>query len=93
MKSILFPIVTALLCMAQEIKASEPVHTPKECCFRFTTKPLPIRTIERFEVTSDQCPIAGVIFHTKRGLNICAKPNEEWVKKRIEEFTTSQNKN
>ncbi|XP_028664803.1 C-C motif chemokine 3-like isoform X1 [Erpetoichthys calabaricus] len=92
MKSILFTVVIALLCMAQEIKANESVHIPKECCFTFLTKPLPKRTIERFEVTSDQCPVAGVIFHTKKGHNVCAKLNEEWVKKRIEEFDISQNK-
>ncbi|XP_051787966.1 C-C motif chemokine 3-like isoform X2 [Erpetoichthys calabaricus] len=92
MKSILFTVVIALLCMAQEIKASEAVHTPKECCFTFLTKPLPKRTIERFEVTSSKCPVAGVIFYTKKGKKVCTKPHEEWVKKHIAVLDNSQKK-
>ncbi|XP_028664801.1 C-C motif chemokine 3-like [Erpetoichthys calabaricus] len=83
MKIFVFTIVIALLCTAQEIKATESAQTPTDCCFKFTNKQLPKKTIDHFEETSNKCPVPGVIFHTKKGHKVCASANEEWVKEHI----------
>ncbi|XP_039618444.1 C-C motif chemokine 3-like [Polypterus senegalus] len=84
MKIFVFTIVIVLFYMVLEVKATQSVNTPQQCCFKFTTKQLPKNIIERFEVTNKQCPLAGVTFYTKKGYQICAKQHDEWVKKLTE---------
>ncbi|XP_028664800.1 C-C motif chemokine 3-like [Erpetoichthys calabaricus] len=76
-----------LLCTVRELCATNASHVPDECCFSFYPKRLPIKSISHLKTTSSSCPVAGVIFFTKKGYKVCAKANESWVKKYVEHFT------
>ncbi|KAL7880899.1 hypothetical protein SRHO_G00031530 [Serrasalmus rhombeus] len=54
--------------------------SPKKCCFSFYTGPIPVAVISQYEETKPDCPKAGVIFTTKKGL-VCADPSVGWVKR------------
>ncbi|XP_037400710.1 C-C motif chemokine 13-like [Pygocentrus nattereri] len=56
------------------------VNAPKKCCFSFHTRPIPAADISDYEETDPHCPIAGVIFTTKKG-PVCADPGFRWVKR------------
>ncbi|KAL7880900.1 hypothetical protein SRHO_G00031540 [Serrasalmus rhombeus] len=58
----------------------EHVNAPKECCFSFYTRPIPVADISMYEETRHDCPRAGVIFTTKKG-PVCVDPGFRWVKR------------
>ncbi|XP_016004087.1 lymphotactin [Rousettus aegyptiacus] len=51
-------------------------------CMSLTTRRLPVKNIKTY--TIKEGPVRAVIFITKRGLKICANPQEDWVKKAVE---------
>uniref|UniRef100_A0A4W4DMX8 C-C motif chemokine n=1 Tax=Electrophorus electricus TaxID=8005 RepID=A0A4W4DMX8_ELEEL len=55
-------------------------NEPKECCFKFFEKPIRARSITTYGMTRPECPKAGVIFTTRKGLRICADPGFKWVR-------------
>ncbi|KAL6491279.1 hypothetical protein MHYP_G00016240 [Metynnis hypsauchen] len=61
----------------------ENSNAPKECCFSFCTKPIPVAQITEYEETRRDCPRAGVIFTTKNGVRVCVDPGFGWVKRAI----------
>uniref|UniRef100_A0AAR2L5F1 C-C motif chemokine n=1 Tax=Pygocentrus nattereri TaxID=42514 RepID=A0AAR2L5F1_PYGNA len=58
-------------------------NAPKECCFRFYTRPIPLFVIRDYKETRRDCPRAGVILTTKRG-PVCADPGVRWVKRAMD---------
>nr|AAU50525.1 small inducible cytokine A4 [Fundulus heteroclitus] len=53
---------------------------PMMCCYNYLHHRIPFKGIEGFSVlNSTQCRISGIVFHTKRGRQICANPADEWV--------------
>ncbi|XP_037400191.1 C-C motif chemokine 4 homolog [Pygocentrus nattereri] len=56
-------------------------NAPKECCFSFYTRPIPVADITQYEETRRDCPRAGVILTNKRGVRVCADPGIGWVKR------------
>ncbi|XP_039618442.1 C-C motif chemokine 3-like [Polypterus senegalus] len=81
-----------LLCTVRELCATNALNVPDECCFSFYPKRLPIKSISHLKTTSSTCPVAGVIFVTKKGNKVCAKTNESWVKKYVQHFTEQNSK-
>ncbi|XP_037400875.1 C-C motif chemokine 4 homolog [Pygocentrus nattereri] len=59
-------------------------NAPKECCFSFYTRPIPVADITQYEETRRDCPRAGVIFTTKRGVHVCVDPGFRWVKRAMD---------
>ncbi|XP_006760458.1 PREDICTED: C-C motif chemokine 20 isoform X1 [Myotis davidii] len=53
-----------------------------DCCLRYTEQVIPSRFIKGFtqQWANDACDINAVIFHTKKGLAVCADPKKKWVK-------------
>ncbi|XP_034363438.1 C-C motif chemokine 8-like [Arvicanthis niloticus] len=50
------------------------------CCFSVTNKKIPLRILQSYErINNSQCPREAVIFHTKRGISVCADPTAKWV--------------
>ncbi|KAL6491278.1 hypothetical protein MHYP_G00016230 [Metynnis hypsauchen] len=59
----------------------ENSNAPKECCFSFYTRPIPVAHITEYKETRTDCPRAGVIFTTKKGHSVCVDPGVYWVKR------------
>ncbi|KAF7706808.1 regakine-1-like [Silurus meridionalis] len=57
---------------------------PEDCCFKFFLKPIPVRAIQKYENTSNDCPKSGVIFTTQNSSRICADPGFKWVQRAID---------
>ncbi|KAL7880905.1 hypothetical protein SRHO_G00031590 [Serrasalmus rhombeus] len=60
-------------------------NAPKECCFSFYTRPIPVAHITQYEETNPDCTRAGVIFTTKRG-PVCVDPGFRWVKRAMDKI-------
>ncbi|XP_047665967.1 uncharacterized protein LOC113649501, partial [Tachysurus fulvidraco] len=61
---------------------------PDDCCFRFQTRPIPVRVITEYGVTNIRCAKPGVFFTLQNGRQLCADPSFKWVKynmKRIDQ--------
>ncbi|XP_006641247.1 C-C motif chemokine 3-like [Lepisosteus oculatus] len=58
-------------------------NAPKKCCFDFTSKEIPIKRISSYSRTSPQCTNPGILFKTKFGRQVCARPTESWVQSHI----------
>uniref|UniRef100_A0A3B3H316 C-C motif chemokine n=1 Tax=Oryzias latipes TaxID=8090 RepID=A0A3B3H316_ORYLA len=52
---------------------------PDNCCFKFFPGTLSASRIRSFILTDDRCPKPGVVFVTRRNLNICVEKNATWV--------------
>ncbi|NWV08830.1 CCL4 protein, partial [Ptilonorhynchus violaceus] len=54
------------------------------CCVTYARHKLPWKRIQRHYVTSTNCPQPAVVFITKKGLPVCANPNDTWVQKYLQ---------
>ncbi|XP_045745322.1 regakine-1-like [Mirounga angustirostris] len=86
MKVILATLAFLLILAVLYTEANEePVNklTPGPCCFAYISRRVPLRFVEGYDRTSDQCPTPGVIFLTRQGRQICANPSVAWVQEYI----------
>ncbi|XP_046708548.1 C-C motif chemokine 5-like [Silurus meridionalis] len=60
------------------------VHGAGLCCFELLKKPIPAAKIATVKETRFDCIIPGVIVTTKKGLQMCADPEVDWLKRIIE---------
>ncbi|XP_065503272.1 C-C motif chemokine 4 homolog isoform X1 [Caloenas nicobarica] len=52
---------------------------PTSCCFSYTSRQLPRTFVVEYYETSSQCSQPGVVFVTKKGRQVCANPENDWV--------------
>ncbi|XP_077066014.1 chemokine (C-C motif) ligand 35, duplicate 1 [Siphateles boraxobius] len=79
---VIFSAVAVLLCA---VSLSEGMRvSPQRCCFSFTDRPLPIKLVVDYSMTSQQCPKEAVLFKTVKGRQVCGKPTDSWVQKHME---------
>ncbi|KAL9826525.1 C-C motif chemokine 4 homolog [Geothlypis trichas] len=50
------------------------------CCFTYSLHRLPRKLIQRHYSTSSSCPQPGIVFVTKEGRQVCANPENTWVR-------------
>ncbi|NWV80275.1 CCL4 protein, partial [Dasyornis broadbenti] len=50
------------------------------CCFTYTQHKLPWKLIQRHYITGTNCPQEAIVFVTKKGRQVCANPNDTWVR-------------
>ncbi|XP_059569656.1 C-C motif chemokine 22 isoform X2 [Alligator mississippiensis] len=50
------------------------------------TKELPLRLLKSYKKTDPSCPKSVIIFVTKKSREICANPEDSWVKERVREL-------
>uniref|UniRef100_A0ABI7XPZ2 C-C motif chemokine n=1 Tax=Felis catus TaxID=9685 RepID=A0ABI7XPZ2_FELCA len=73
---------------------AEPVQLkPIACCFKYTLRKIPIRFVADYSRTHKQCSSPGIIFHTRRGRQICANPSDAWVQEYISNLDNSKGAN
>ncbi|XP_043084688.1 chemokine (C-C motif) ligand 35, duplicate 1 [Puntigrus tetrazona] len=78
---VIFSAVVVLLCA---VSLSEGLRIgPQRCCFSFSTRPVPIKKVVGYSMTSQQCPNEAVMFKTVKGLFVCAKPTDSWVQENM----------
>ncbi|NXF77776.1 CCL4 protein, partial [Sclerurus mexicanus] len=54
---------------------------PTSCCFSYISRQLPWNFVEDYYETNSQCSQPAVVFITKRGREVCANPEQEWVQR------------
>ncbi|XP_029473050.1 C-C motif chemokine 20 [Rhinatrema bivittatum] len=71
-------LVLGLLCLFGLGEATYDL----DCCYTYSKKQLPRKVIKSFTLqrSNEVCDIDAVIFHTKKRFNVCANPQEPWVK-------------
>ncbi|NWI71574.1 CCL14 protein, partial [Todus mexicanus] len=59
-------------------------YSPSECCFNFMKAPLRLANLRDFYRTPKDCFNPAVVFKTKNGTKVCAKPEMPWVERAVE---------
>ncbi|NWS22276.1 CCL4 protein, partial [Pachyramphus minor] len=59
---------------------------PTSCCFSYFSRQLPRSFVEDYYETNSQCPQPGVVFITKKGRQVCANPEQEWVQQYVNDL-------
>ncbi|XP_015264749.1 PREDICTED: C-C motif chemokine 4 homolog [Gekko japonicus] len=67
------------LAVCTHITGPESTDSPAHCCFRYSSKPIPLRLLADYYRTSERCPSTAIVFITRRGREICANPTKRWV--------------
>ncbi|XP_015264627.1 PREDICTED: C-C motif chemokine 4 homolog [Gekko japonicus] len=57
----------------------ESTDPPTHCCFRYSSKPIPLRLLVDYYRTSERCSSPAIVFITRKGREICANPAQRWV--------------
>nr|ABO77442.1 MIP-1beta [Numida meleagris] len=52
---------------------------PTSCCFTYISRQMPFSFVADYYETNSQCPQAGVVFITRKGREVCANPENDWV--------------
>ncbi|XP_070788050.1 C-C motif chemokine 5-like [Pituophis catenifer annectens] len=91
----LFLVVSVALAVEGPSAAPEPTQPrdrnvdpgPNSCCFDFVRRPIPLKNLKSFYYTNGRCSKSAVVFVTKRDLERCANPSEQWVQDRIRDLS------
>ncbi|NXJ54777.1 CCL4 protein, partial [Spizaetus tyrannus] len=78
-------ILIAALCY-QTSAAPIGSDPPTSCCFTYTSRQLPRSFVVEYYETNSQCPQPAVVFITKKGRQVCANPEQEWVQEYMNEL-------
>ncbi|KAK2860026.1 hypothetical protein Q7C36_004192 [Tachysurus vachellii] len=73
-------LVLLVLACLQSFTTAIFVDGPDDCCYRFLTRPIPVRVITDYKVTDIWCTNPGVIFTLQDGRHVCADTGIKWVK-------------
>nr|XP_044998553.1 C-C motif chemokine 24 [Jaculus jaculus] len=63
---------------------ADSVTIPSSCCMSFVSKKIPESRVVSYQLANGSvCPMAGVIFTTKKGQKLCSEPRQPWVQRYI----------
>uniref|UniRef100_A0AAY5ET89 C-C motif chemokine n=1 Tax=Electrophorus electricus TaxID=8005 RepID=A0AAY5ET89_ELEEL len=53
-----------------------------DCCLTVNPKPIPKAIVSSYreQLKDDGCSINAIVFQTKRGIHLCAPPQDDWAK-------------
>ncbi|XP_072876388.1 C-C motif chemokine 20 isoform X2 [Chlorocebus sabaeus] len=90
-KSLLLAVLMSVLLLHL---CSESEASNFDCCLRYTDRILHPKFIVGFtqQLANETCDINAVIFHTKKGLSVCANPKQTWVKLIVRRLSKKINK-
>ncbi|XP_046708547.1 C-C motif chemokine 4 homolog [Silurus meridionalis] len=83
MSSPSFLMVLLVLTCFQSFMLAQNAIGAGLCCFEFHKRPISAANVVSVEETTSDCTIPGVVFTTKKGFQICADPEVDWVKEII----------
>nr|XP_054363625.1 C-C motif chemokine 24 isoform X2 [Mirounga angustirostris] len=67
------------------------VPIPSSCCISFISKKVPQNRVVSYQLSSASvCPVAGVIFTTRKGQKFCGDPRHPWVQKYMKKLDARQ---
>ncbi|XP_042609199.1 chemokine (C-C motif) ligand 33, duplicate 3 isoform X2 [Cyprinus carpio] len=83
-------LVFGLVLLMAWTPEAQPVAAavPERCCFNFIDFPIPADKIVSALKTGSKCPGPGIVVTTKKPLEFCVNPDEEWVKKVMNNLET-----
>ncbi|XP_052615506.1 C-C motif chemokine 16 [Peromyscus californicus insignis] len=67
-----------------ESRMPESIKPVPNCCHKYYEKVLPKKRVAGYKEALS-CHLPGIIFVTKKNLEVCANPNEDWVKEYIKD--------
>ncbi|KAM9470466.1 monocyte chemotactic protein 1B-like [Clarias gariepinus] len=79
-------ILSAVVVLLSAVTLTEGMRykaSPNVCCFSFQSRPLKPSMVTSYSLTSPQCSKQAVLFKTRKGKEVCAKPTDPWVKELI----------
>ncbi|KFP87498.1 C-C motif chemokine 4, partial [Acanthisitta chloris] len=56
------------------------------CCFTYILRQLPRNFVVDYYETNSQCSKPAVVFVTRKGKEVCADPEQKWVKEYVNEL-------
>ncbi|XP_015729270.1 C-C motif chemokine 17-like [Coturnix japonica] len=77
------PLLLLLLLLSISQPSSTAPYAPSECCYEYVKGALRVEVLKSFYETSNDCLLEAIVFETKKGKKICAKPNALWVKRAV----------
>ncbi|XP_062944528.1 C-C motif chemokine 24 [Cynocephalus volans] len=78
---------------AHHVTPTGSVVIPSSCCISFISKKIPESRVVNYQLSNRSiCPIAGVIFMTKKGQKVCADPKQQWVRSYMKNLDAKQKK-
>nr|AGK84717.1 CC chemokine SCYA115 [Ictalurus punctatus] len=80
---ILLSAVVVLLSAVTFTEGMRFTGTKNVCCYSFHPCPLKAIMVTSYSQTSPQCTKQAVLFRTRKGKDVCAKPTDAWVKELI----------
>ncbi|XP_019364173.1 PREDICTED: C-C motif chemokine 4 homolog [Gavialis gangeticus] len=78
-------VLIAIIC-SQASSAPFGSDPPTACCFSYVTRQLPRDFVKDYYYTNSMCSRAAVVFTTKKGRQICANPEDSWVKEYVNDL-------
>ncbi|KAL7862711.1 hypothetical protein SRHO_G00116950 [Serrasalmus rhombeus] len=79
-------LLSAVVVLLSAVTFSEGMRygsAPKTCCFDFTRQPVKLSLVKAYSFTSQQCSKQAVLFMTRKGRQVCARPTDTWVQEYI----------
>ncbi|XP_004646109.1 lymphotactin [Octodon degus] len=87
---LLFLAILGACCLTACIVAGVGNEVPESSiCVSLTTQRLPVSRIRTY--TIKEGPVRAVIFITRRGLKVCADPEDKWVKAAVKSIDRKSN--
>ncbi|TMS05152.1 C-C motif chemokine 4 [Larimichthys crocea] len=74
-----FVVMLAVISVTEGMRGSGP----KKCCSVFNDKPMHKTRVLSYTKTSQRCANPAVVFMTKAGRHVCARPSAAWVKELV----------
>ncbi|XP_077605842.1 C-C motif chemokine 5 [Crocuta crocuta] len=78
-----FAVLLAAAAFCAPASASPYASDTTPCCFAYLSHPLPLRHLQEYFYTSSKCSMPAVVFVTRRKRQVCANPQEKWVRDHI----------
>ncbi|XP_053425978.1 C-C motif chemokine 18-like [Nycticebus coucang] len=72
-----------LLCTVVLTRSQDRAPNPGACCWTLVSRVIPLQFVVSYRDTGSSCPKRAIIFTTKKGLHICANPEDAWVQRYI----------
>nr|QFG73483.1 CCL20L3a [Oncorhynchus mykiss] len=74
-------VLLALGLFATDTSAAKRPRRRRGCCESYTLRKTPFAVIEGYTIQtiSETCRIFAIMFHTEKGNDVCADPDQNWV--------------